>query len=495
MDSMHDDALTGGRGNHRTMAAGGQGVSEHWSSRTAFLLAAIGAAVGLGNIWRFPTLAGESGGGAFVLFYILCVALIGMPMILTEIMLGRASSTSSDAIGSVAEVAEMSGRSRNWAVFGGIEVLAAFLILSFYSVVAGWALFYVWVSGADFLGAVFSLRPFAPAFDGMSQSSVTGMMGELFSSPGQLILQHAIFMGITLAIVAVGVTSGLERAARILMPSFFVLLVSLTVYGAFTGEFGRAVSFMFTPDFSRLTPVVMNEALGQAFFSLSLGSAALITYGSYVPKEVRLAPTSLMIAGADTGVAILAGLMIFPIVFSAGLDPAVGPGLVFQTLPVAFQQMPAGALIGLAFFVLIFFAALTSSISLLEGPTAWAMQRFGWGRRLTATLVAGAAFLIGVACALGYNNWSDVRPLWFWPTFADNDILDSIDDITGKIMLPLAGLGLAAFTGWKADRRLLEAETGLSGVMFLLWRGLVAWLAPIAIFLILVFGLFPGLLG
>jgi NSS family neurotransmitter:Na+ symporter len=280
-----------------------------------------------------------------------------------------------------------------------------------------------------------------------------------------------------------------------MMPSFFVLLMLLTIYGAFTGDFGRAVSFMFTPDFSRLTPIVMNEALGQAFFSLSLGSAALITYGSYVPKEVRLAPTALMIAAADTGVAILAGLMIFPIVFSAGLDPAGGPGLVFQTLPVAFQQMPAGALIGLAFFVLIFFAALTSSISLLEGPTAWAMQRFGWGRRLTATLVAGAAFLIGVACALGYNNWSDVRPLWFWPTFADNDILDSIDDITGKIMLPLAGMGLAVFTGWKADRRLLEAETGLSEGMFLLWRGLVAWLAPIAIFLILVFGLFPGLLG
>jgi len=477
------------------MAAGAQGISEHWSSRTAFVLAAIGAAVGLGNIWRFPTLAGESGGGAFVLFYVLCVVLIGMPMILTEIMLGRASGDNADAVGSVAEVAETSGRSRHWALFGGIEVLAAFLILSFYSVVAGWVLYYVWLSGADFLGAFGAFQPFAPAFDHMSQRQVTGMMGGLFASPGQLILQHAIFMGITLGIVALGVTAGLERAARTLMPAFFLLLVLITIYGAFTGDFGRAAAFLFTPDFSKLSPNVMNEALGQAFFSLSLGSAALITYGSYVPKGVRLAPTAGMIAAADTGVAILAGLMIFPIVFSAGLDPAGGPGLVFQTLPVAFQQMPAGALIGFAFFILIFFAALTSSISLLEGPTAWAMRRFGLGRRLTAALVAGAAFLIGVGCALGYNLWSDVRLLAFWPTFADNDILDSIDDLTGKVMLPVAGLGLAVFTGWRADRRLVEVETGLSAGMFLVWRGLVAWLAPAAIFLILLFGLFPGLLG
>lgn len=482
------------RGNGK-MAAETQGIGEQWSSRTAFLLAAIGSAVGLGNIWRFPTLAGESGGGAFVLLYILCVVLLGLPLVLSETLVGRAGGHHPDAAGSIAEVAELSGQSRNWGIFGGIGIATAFLVLSFYSVVAGWVLHYVWASGADLLSAIAAFQPLAPAFDHMSQGQVTGMMGDLFASPAQMIFQHAIFMGITLAIVAIGVTGGIEKAAKWLMPSFFVLLVGITVYGAFIGEFGQAWAFLFTPDFSKITPQVVNEALGQAFFSLSIGGAILITYGSYVPKSVRLAPTAAIIAAVDTGVAIMAGMMIFPIVFAAGLDPAGGPGLIFQTLPVAFQQMPAGALVGFAFFVLVLFAALTSSIALLEGVTAFALRRYGLGRKRTATLVALGAFLIGVACALGYNVWSDVRPLAFWPTFAGNDILDTLDDLTGKIGLPLAGFGVAVFVGWRADRRLVEAETGLSPAMFAIWRGLVAWLAPVAIFLILLFGLFPTLLS
>lgn len=279
------------------------------------------------------------------------------------------------------------------------------------------------------------------------------------------------------------------------MPAFFALLLLITVYGAFTGEFARAVAFLFTPDFSKLSPGVLNEALGQAFFSLSLGSAAMITYGSYVSHDVKLAPTAGMIAAADTGVAILAGLMIFPIVFSAGLDPAAGPSLIFKSLPVAFQAMPAGALIGFAFFILIFFAALTSSISLLEGPVEWFKRRLGLGRALTAGLVAFAAFLVGIACVLGYGAWSDVRLLGFWGIFAETDILDTLDGLTGKVMLPLSGLGLAIFVGWQADRKLIAAESGFEGSGFWIWRGLVAWVAPVAVSLILLFGLFPGLLG
>ena len=472
-------------------ASGEQG----WSSRTAFVLAAIGAAVGLGNIWRFPTLAGENGGGAFVLVYIACVALIGMPMVLSEVMLGRAGSGHADAEGSVADVASQSGKSRAWGAFGTIEVIAAFLILSFYSVVAGWVLNYVWLSGFDFLAQLFSGAPLAGAFEGQSQDQVTGLMGQLFSDPLQLIILHGIFMAVTYFIVAGGVHDGIEKAAKWLMPAFFVLLVLITIYGMFEGSFGEAAAFLFTPDFSKLSAPVMNEALGQAFFSLSLGSAALITYGSYVPKDVKLAPTAVMIAAADTGVAILAGLMIFPIVFSAGLDPAAGPSLIFQSLPVAFQSMPGGAFVGLAFFILIFFAALTSSISLLEGPTAWVMSKLGTSRRVTAFMVSVGCFLIGTACALGYNLWADVRPLAFWPIFENADILDSIDGVTGKIMLPLAGLGLSIFVGWKADRRLVAEQSGLDGTALLVWRGLVAWLAPVAVFLILLFGLFPSLLA
>lgn len=464
-----------------------------WSSRTAFILAAVGAAVGLGNIWRFPTLAGENGGGAFVLVYIGFVVLLGAPLLLSEILLGRAGQE--DAIGSLRNVAKASGRSERWRALGALQITSGFLILSFYCVVAGWVVNYILISGTDWLGAVFAGDPFAGAFDGETQDQITGRMGALFGDPIRMIGLLSLFMVVTIWIVASGVTDGIEKAAKWLMPTFFFLLVLVTIYGAFTGEFGRALSFMFTPDFSKLTPGVLNEALGQALFSLSLASGALLTYGAYVGKDVNLAPTAVMIAAADTTVAILAGLMIFPIVFAVGLDPAAGPALIFQTLPVAFNVMPGGALVGLIFFVLIFFAALTSSISLLEGPTAWVIDKFNLQRRNAAVVVGLTAWFIGVACALGYSVWSDVRLLGFWDIFADTDILDTIDGFTGKVMLPLAALLVAVFVGWRADRNLVQGETGLTGGMFGLWRFLVAWLCPVAVFLVLLFGLFPGLLG
>ena len=472
-------------------AAGGQG----WSSRTAFILAAVGAAVGLGNIWRFPTLAGENGGGAFVLVYIGFVVLLGLPLVLSEIMLGRAGGE--DAIGSVENVARQSDRSPAWKGVGALQIISGFLILAFYSVVAGWVLYYVFAAGADWLGAVANGQPFAGAFAGEAQDAITGRMGALFADPVLLIGLHLLFMAATIWIVANGVHDGIEKAATWLMPAFFVLLLGITAYGAiFTTAFGEAVAFLFTPDFSKLSPTVINEALGQALFSLSLAAGGLLTYGAYVGRDVNLAPTAGMIAFADTLVAMLAGLMIFPIVFAVGLDPAGGPALIFQTLPVAFNDMTAGALVGFVFFVLIFFAALTSSISLLEGPTAWVIDRFQIRRPIAAILVGGVAWLIGVACALGYNVWSDVRPLAFWSIFAEADILDALDGVTGKIMLPLGAFLVAVFVGWFADRRLVAAETGLAGsALFGLWRFLVAWLCPIAVALVLLFGLFPGLLG
>ena len=475
-------------------AAGVTATGEQgWSSRTAFILAAVGAAVGLGNIWRFPTLAGENGGGAFVLVYIGFVVLLGLPLVLSEIFLGRAGGE--DAIGSVRNVAEQSNRSTRWKGLGALQITSGFLILSFYSVVAGWVVNYAFVSGGDFFSSLFAADPFSVAFSGETQDQITGRMGDLFASPGKLILLHALFMGATIYIVASGVHNGIEKAATWLMPAFFVLLVIITIYGAFTGNFAEAVAFLFTPDFSKLTPMVLNDALGQALFSLSLAAGGLLTYGAYVSKDVNLAPTAGMIAMADTGVAILAGLMIFPIVFAVGLDPAGGPALIFQTLPVAFNAMPGGALVGFVFFILIFFAALTSSISLLEGPTAWVIDRFGLSRRKAALSVGFVAFMIGVTAALGYNVWSDVRPLGFWNIFAETDILDTIDGFTGKIMLPLGALLVAIFVGWKADANLVKAGSGLDGGMFLLWRFLVAWAAPIAVSLVLLFGLVPGLLG
>ena len=475
------------------MALTGTATSEGWSSRSAFILAAIGAAVGLGNLWRFPTLAGESGGGAFVIFYIGCVVLLGLPLLLAEIFIGRAGQT--DAVGSIRRVASESKVSQKWSIFGGIGALAAFLIVSFYSVVAGWVLYYAGVFTGDFLAALASGDPFRGALSGETQEQIAGRMGDLFASPGLLLGMHFLFMGATLFIVARGVSGGIEKAATWLMPAFFVLLVGITIYGAIVGDVGEAAAFLFTPDWSKLTPEVMNSALGQALFSLSLGVAGIITYGSYIRQGTRLGPTALAIGVADTAVALIAGLMIFPIVFAVGLDPAAGPTLVFQTLPFAFESMPGGALIGMLFFILILVAAITSSISLLEVPTAWGVGELGWSRHRSAVTFGIGAFLIGIACLLGYNLWSDVRLLGFWPLFADTDILDTVDGFTGKIMLPVGALLVSLFVGWKADRRLLETTTGLSPAMFTIWRFLLAWLCPLAVAIILVTGLFPGLLG
>ena len=475
------------------MVAAGKTTSEGWSSRSAFILAAVGAAVGLGNIWRFPTLAGESGGGAFVIFYIGCVFLLGLPLVLSEIFIGRVGQ--SDAVGSIRKVAQDSNASPKWSIFGGIGAVAAFLIVSFYSVVAGWVLYYAGVMGWDLLQAIGAGDPFRGALAGEDQAAIQQRLGDMFASPGLLLTVHLFFMGATLFIVARGVSSGIEKAAKYLMPMFFVLLLGLVIYGAIEGDIGDAAAFLFTPDWSKLTPQVMNSALGQALFSLSLGVAGLITYGSYIKEKSNLGGTAAMIAVADTGVALLAGLMIFPIVFAVGLDPAAGPTLVFQTLPFAFQTMPAGALFGFLFFMLILVAAITSSISLLEVPTAWGIGERGWSRHKAALIFGIGAFVIGIFCLLGYNVWSDVRPLGFWDLFAETDILDTVDGFTGKVMLPVGALLTSIFIGWKADTNLLRITTGLSPLAFGLWRFLIAWLCPIAVTIILVTGLFPGLLG
>ncbi len=466
----------------------------HWSSRAGFILAAIGSAVGLGNLWRFPAEAGANGGGAFVIFYILCVVLIGLPILLSETLIGRHGRSS--AVRSAEAVARESGASERWAALAWVGMLGAFFILTFYSVVAGWVIYYIGVFGADLFASFGNGTFFGGAFADQEAGAVEALLPALLGNAGLLVGLHALFMAITIYVVVRGVTGGIEKAAVWLMPTFFVLLVGVTLYGAFTGEFLEALTFLFAFDPARLFHSdVMLSAVGQAFFSLSLGSALMITYGAYAHRSVNLAGTSTVIAAADTSVAIIAGLAIFPIVFAAGLDPAAGPTLMFQTLPASFQAMPLGSLIGFLFFVMVFFAALTSSIALLEAPTSWAIHKFGSRRRPTAIVIGLIAFAIGIFSALGYNQLSEVRPLAFWPTFAELDILDSIDAITGKILLPLSGLLTAIFIGWIADRNLTDAENGISGGLHLTWRFLIAWLCPIALTLILILGIFPGILG
>ncbi len=466
-------------------------TNENWSSRSAFVLAAIGSAVGLGNLWRFPSEAGSNGGGAFVVFYILCVVLIGLPVLLSETLIGRHGKSS--AVKSAEKVAVESGVSKHWSALASIGTLGAFVILTFYSVVAGWVLYYIGIFAGDFFGSLGNLG--GGAFAGQSGEQVQALLPSLFANSGLNIALHALFMAITVFFVARGVTGGIEVVATWLMPAFFVLLVAITGYSLATGAAAEAIAFLFSFEPAKVFHgPVMLSALGQAFFSLSLGSALMITYGAYADRSVNLAKTAGIIAFADTSVAIIAGLAIFPIVFAAGLAVDGGPTLMFQTLPASFQTMPAGSFIGLLFFVMVFFAALTSSVALLEAPVSWARHRFGM-TRMTATLVIGGiALAFGVPAALSFSTMGDFHPLDFG-IFAGLNMFDFADTLSGKILLPLSGLLTAIFIGWRADKRLTDDENGIDGTLHLAWRFLIAWLCPIAVALILIFGLFPDLLG
>ena len=461
----------------------GAAPREGWSSRTAFILAAIGSAVGLGNLWRFPAEAGENGGGAFVLFYILCVALIGLPVLLSETLIGRHGQASAPE--SVRRVAIESGASKHWSVLAGMGVFAAFLILSFYCVVGGWVLYYIGV----FVSDLFQTGLTGGAFQGRPASDIEGLLPSLFGNGGLMVGLDFVFLAVTLYFVARGVTGGIEWVATWLMPAFFALLILITIYGFVTGAASETVAYLFTFDFSKLTPEIMLAAVGQAFFSLSLGVAGMITYGAYAGKDVNLGKTSGIIASADTAVALIAGLCIFPIVFAAGLSVTAGPGLMFQSLPVAFQNMPFGSLIGLSFFVMVGFAALTSSVALLEVPTAWTMERFGMGRMPSAIIVAIGAAILGALSALSFNELADFRPLGFIPTFADANFFDALDGVTAKLFMPIGAILTCLFVGWIADTRLIDSENGLDGALHKFWRFLVRFLCPLALVAILVVGL------
>lgn len=465
-----------------------------WSSKAAFVLAATGSAVGLGNLWRFPTEAGSNGGGAFVLLYILCVVLIAMPLLLAESLIGRHGQRST--IASAAYLARQSRASPMWSVLAVIGMLANTAILTFYCVVAGWVVYFIGTSAVDMIGAVSAGEPLRGAYGEQSVEQIQQMMPTLFANPYLLVGLQLAFVVVTVWIVARGVKGGIEMAATWLMPAFFFLLIGITVYAAIIGDFAAALTFLFTPDFGRaLQPGVLSSALGQAFFSLSLGGGAMIAYGAYASRDTNLGQTSGMIAFADTAVAIIAGLAIFPIVFSVGMEPNAGPTLMFQTLPAAFHAMPGGAIVGLAFFVLALFAALTSSVSLLEISVGWVTERFGVSRVKASVWIGVLVFLVGLLSALSFNVLADQRPLAFVQGFENATWFDAIDGVTGRLLLPLSGLITAIFIGWVADRQLVNAETGLKGGGLAAWRFLIAWLCPLAVAAILVIGLFPQLLG
>jgi NSS family neurotransmitter:Na+ symporter len=452
------------------MATERESIHGQWSSRLAFILAASGSAVGLGNIWKFPYIAGENGGGAFVLIYLVCIAVIGIPIMMAEVMLGRRGRQS--PINTMKTLAAEENASPHWKWLGWAGVLAGFLILSYYSVIAGWALAYVFRTGSG-------------VFTGLTADGVQAIFTRLTGSPESLLAWHTIFMIMTMVIVARGVRSGLEKAVKLLMPALFVLLFVLVGYAWNSGSFQEGLDFLFQPDFSRISANGILIAMGHAFFTLSLGMGAIMVYGSYLPGNASIAKTSIAVSLMDTLVALLAGMAIFPIVFANGLEPGAGPGLIFQTLPIAFGHMEYGAFFGMLFFLLLVFAAWTSAISLIEPAVAWLVENRGM-TRIFASVVAGVAtWLFGLLTVLSFNLWSEVKLLSRFEVFRDSTIFDLLDYLTANIMLPLGGLLIAVFAAWKMSRASSMDELAMGDRFFYpLWRFLVRYITPIAVMIV-----------
>jgi len=441
-----------------------QSVHGQWSSRWTFILAATGAAVGLGNIWKFPYLTGQNGGSAFVLVYVVCVAALGIPLMMAEILLGRRGR--STPIRTMQVLAEETNTTQWWQIIGWSGTLAGMLILSYYSVIGGWTLAYIFKSTAG-------------TFSGASGQFAAETFGHFVGSPTSLFIWHTFFMILTMGVVAGGVQGGLEKAVQFLMPTLFFLLLLMVGYSMTTGFFDKGLEFLFTPDFSKLTSASMLSAMGQAFFSLSLGMGTIMIYGSYVPKDTSIASTSIIIALADTLVALLAGMAIFPIVFANNLEPGSGPGLIFQTLPVAFGNMAGGQAFGSLFFILLLVAAWTSSISLIEPLVTWLIETYGM-TRIKASLYSGiATWLFGLGTVWSFNWWAEL-------TFFGLTFFDLLDFVTSNLMLPLGGILMALFAGWLMKAESTKAELNIHNpTLYLAWQALVRYIAPVAVFIVL----------
>ncbi len=435
--------------------------TDHWGSRFGFIMAAIGSSVGLGNFWRFPYTAGENGGGAFIILYVLCVFLIGLPLLIAEYSIGRKSGLS--AIEGIETLAENEGRSRSWGAVGWIGSFTAFFVLTFYLVISVWLIaFLLQAPTGHFTGmdAASSVANFNNTI-GQGENAAARKWGIL----GLL----ALLMAANVWVVGRGVKGGLERAATLLMPAFFIMLLVVVGYAMTQGDLASTIRFLFEPKWEDVGFRTFLSALGQAFFSIGIGGGLMITYGAYLEKDTDIARSSVIIVGTDTLVALIAGFAVFPIVFMAGLDPAGGPGLFFISMPVAFGTAPGGALFATVFFALALFAAFTSSIALMEVSVSWLEERHGVTRKGAALGIGFVLWMIGAAHVFSL------------------DYLDFLDFMTEALMLPLGGLLVALFAGWAVRRKTLVSELGDGKVMDL-WRFMIRWFVPAFVAFVLVFG-------
>lgn len=442
-----------------------------WSSRFAFYLGAAGAAVGLGSIWRLPYLVGTSGGSAFILAFAAACLLVATPLLAAEYAIGRRSRRSpGTAAGVVAQ-------NQAWNTIGILGAVAAFLVFSYYTVIAGWLLAYTWKSATGMLTAA-------------GPQGVAALWQEFMANPVSIEAWHIAFILMVGLISARGLNSGIEVANRIRAPSLLVLLCALTAYSLVTGDVERGIAFAFKPDFSQLTAEVMLAAIGQAFYATGVGYAMMIAYGAYVSHGTSLVRTALVVSGSILFVSLLATLMIFPLVFGYGMNPAQGPELVFEVLPRVFAEIPAGRLIGTLFFLLLVLAALIPSTALLEPAVTVVMERFSMSRSRAVWTMSVLAFLLGIGSVLSFNAWTNWHPLGFLPPYASMTYFEVMDYVSSNILAPIAALLTSVLIGWRVSPALIQSELAESTPLArsaCLW--LLRYFCPVGILAVLITGL------
>lgn len=436
---------------------------EHWGSRFGFIMAAAGSSIGLGNIWRFPYMAGSNGGGAFLLIYLTIVIGFGLSLIMAEMLIGR--TTQRNPVGAFRQLGGGA-----WPVVGYLGVFTGFVILSFYVVVAGWTLAYMLFMAQGALNI-------------SDASSLTTFFNDFVSSPLAPIVYAGAFMLLTALIVIGGIAQGIERWNKILMPALFILLIILLVRSLTLPGAGKGLTFFLVPDFSKVTAGTFRDAISQAFFSLSIGMGAMLTYGSYLKKSENLPSAALIVVLLDTGAAILAGLMILPAVFAAGLNPSAGPGLTFITLPAVFAAMPGGMFFGTLFFALLAIAALTSAISILEPLVSYCVDEHAFSRRTVVIVAALICFVLGVPASLSFGDWAGIHVI------GERGIFDSLDFLANSVLLPVGGLLTALFVGWFWGPKALAALSNdgqINQPWARLWLFVLRYIAPLGIVWILI---------
>tara|TARA_B100000886_G_scaffold14232_1_gene9203 strand:+ start:4046 stop:5365 length:1320 start_codon:yes stop_codon:yes gene_type:complete len=434
----------------------------------------------------------ENGGGAFVLIYILSVVIIALPIMIAEVFIGRhgkqnpvdslkftANESSSfnflevdsdlNRVRSKKQSYSNSDDYSNWQLIGWAGIIAGILILSFYSVIAGWTISYIFKAAFG-------------AFNSITTEKSQNIFNDLVSDPEKLLAWHTIFMFLTGYIVAKGVKGGLERAVKVLIPGLFILLLGLAIYSFNLDGFQDGLKYMFIPDLDKINPDVILSAMGMAFFSLSIGMGSLMIYGSYLSRESSITEVTAIVAFSDTFVAVLAGIIIFPMVFTFNLDPSsAGPGLIFQTLPLAFGVMPYGEVVATLFFILLFFAAITSSISLIEPAISFLIEKYSFSRAEATIRLSSLTWFIGIGTLLSFNYLSDV-------TFFEMTFFDLLDSFTSKVMLPLGGLLMAIFVGFIVKKKIVYEELEMNKTLFNFWRFIIKFIAPVAVTLIFING-------